>query len=320
LAAILPQTATAVANDNNGSEINHNMARIEIDPGSGFCFGVTTAIHKAEEEIDRAGSLYCLGDIVHNSDEVGRLERKGLKIISHEDIPNLHNVKLLLRAHGEPPSTYQLAKANNIEIIDATCPVVLRLQQRIKASHDVPAEQRPQIVIYGKNGHAEVNGLVGQTDGEAIVVEGPDDLNKINPNLPVALYSQTTKSISGFREIAQMIQAMLRPGVKFESFDTICRRVANRVAQLEIFAREHDVIIFVAGEKSSNGKVLYENCLAVNPSTHLISNPSQIKSEWFTDEDLSVGICGATSTPLWLMEEARLALERLLNHCDEQAN
>ncbi len=300
------------------------MAKIEIDPGSGFCFGVTTAIHKAEEEINRAGSLYCLGDIVHNSDEVGRLERKGLKIISHEDIPNLHNVKLLLRAHGEPPSTYKLAEANNIEIIDATCPVVLRLQQRIKASHDVEADRRPQIVIYGKNGHAEVNGLVGQTNGEAIVVEGPEDLTKINPAKSVALYSQTTKSVSGFREITRMIQAMLNPGVKFESFDTICRRVSNRVAQLEVFAREHDVIIFVAGEKSSNGKVLYGNCLAVNPATHLISNPRQIQSEWFLPseipglkenptKELSVGICGATSTPLWLMEEARQSLENLLN-------
>jgi 4-hydroxy-3-methylbut-2-enyl diphosphate reductase len=294
------------------------MARIEIDPGSGFCFGVTTAIHKAEDEIDRAGSLYCLGDIVHNSDEVGRLERKGLKIISHEDIPHLHNVKLLLRAHGEPPSTYALARANNIEIIDATCPVVLRLQQRIKASHNVLVEKRPQIVIYGKNGHAEVMGLVGQTDGEAIVVEGPSDLYKINPARSVALYSQTTKSITGFREITEMIRDMLHPGVKFESFDTICRRVSNRVTQLEVFAKAHDVIVFVAGEKSSNGKVLYGNCLEVNPSTHLISNPRQICSDWFTNlpkpvDELSVGICGATSTPLWLMEEARQVLENLLN-------
>lgn len=292
------------------------MARIEIDPGSGFCFGVTTAIHKAEEEIDRAGSLYCLGDIVHNSDEVGRLERKGLKIISHPDLTTLHDVKLLLRAHGEPPSTYEMARKNNIEIIDATCPVVLRLQQRIKASYDVAPEDRPQIVIYGKNGHAEVNGLVGQTAGEAIVVEGSGDLNKIDPTRPVVLYSQTTKSVAGFKEIAAMIRDRLSPGVRFESFDTICRRVSNRVDQLQVFARAHDVIVFVAGEKSSNGKVLYGNCLEVNPSTHLISNPAQIDRGWFPVDchDVSVGICGATSTPLWLMEEARQRLERLLDN------
>lgn len=292
------------------------MARIEIDPGSGFCFGVTTAIHKAEEEIDRAGSLYCLGDIVHNSDEVGRLERKGLKIISHPDLTTLHDVKLLLRAHGEPPSTYEMARKNNIEIIDATCPVVLRLQQRIKASYDVAPEDRPQIVIYGKNGHAEVNGLVGQTAGEAIVVEGSGDLDKIDPARPVVLYSQTTKSVAGFKEIAAMIRDRLSPGVRFESFDTICRRVSNRVEQLQVFARAHDVIVFVAGEKSSNGKVLYGNCLEVNPSTHLISNPAQIDRGWFPADchDVSVGICGATSTPLWLMEEARQRLERLLDN------
>lgn len=291
------------------------MAKIEIDPGSGFCFGVTTAIHKAEEEIDRSGSLYCLGDIVHNSDEVGRLERKGLKIIGHADIAGLHGVKLLLRAHGEPPSTYAAAKANSIEIIDATCPVVLRLQQRIKASYEVPAGERPQIVIYGKNGHAEVNGLVGQTNGEAIVVEGPDDIDKIDMSRPVALYSQTTKSVAGFREIAELIRKKLSDGVRFESFDTICRRVSNRVGQLQVFARAHDVIVFVAGEKSSNGKVLYGNCLEVNPQTHLISNPGQIIRGWFPDNasDISVGICGATSTPLWLMEEARQRLEALLN-------
>lgn len=290
------------------------MARIEIDPGSGFCFGVTTAIQKAEEEINRSGTLYCLGDIVHNSDEVGRLEQKGLKIIGHADLNNLHDVKLLLRAHGEPPTTYHAAKTNNIEIIDATCPVVLRLQKRIKASYEVDPASRPQIVIYGKNGHAEVNGLVGQTQGEAIVVESPSDLEKIDPTRAVALYSQTTKSLDGFREIAALIRQRLNPGVSFESFDTICRRVSNRVKQLQIFARAHDVIIFVTGEKSSNGKVLYGNCLDVNSSTHLISNPAQIKREWFPDDttDLSVGICGATSTPLWLMEQARLHLENML--------
>lgn len=293
------------------------MVRIEIDSSSGFCFGVTTAIQKAEEEIARSGSLYCLGDIVHNSDEVARLARKGLRIISHADLERLKDVKVLLRAHGEPPSTYETARKNNIEIIDATCPVVLRLQQRIKNSYDTPAGERPQIVIYGKNGHAEVNGLVGQTAGEAIVVEGPADLGKIDFTRPVALYSQTTKSVSGFREITGLIRQRLADGVRFESFDTICRRVSNRVEQLQDFARTHDVILFVAGEKSSNGKVLYGNCLEVNPDTHFISNPSQILRDWFpaeipADKEFSVGICGATSTPLWLMEEAREYLEKML--------
>lgn len=296
------------------------MIQIEIDSNSGFCFGVTTAIEKAEEQIAHSGGLYCLGDIVHNNDEVARLERKGLKIISHDDLARLHDVNLLLRAHGEPPSTYEAARRNNIRIIDATCPVVLRLQQRIKASYDVPEGARPQIVIYGKIGHAEVNGLVGQTNGEAIVVEGPQDLHKIDPSRPVALYSQTTKSIAGFWEITAAIRAMLHDGVKFESYDTICRRVANRVDQLQEFARRHDVIIFVAGEKSSNGRVLYGNCLEVNPQTHFISNPSQILPEWFDDAqkknpdgELSVGICGATSTPLWLMEDAKTAIANLTN-------
>ena len=193
------------------------MAKIEIDTNSGFCFGVTTAIRKAEEEIARSGGLYCLGDIVHNSDEVARLARKGLKIISHADLGRLHDVKVLLRAHGEPPSTYEIARRNNIEIIDATCPVVLRLQQRIKNSFDVQEDARPQIVIYGKNGHAEVNGLVGQTSGEAIVVEGPGDLGKIDFSRPVALYSQTTKSVAGFREITSLIRDRLAHGIKFSS-------------------------------------------------------------------------------------------------------
>lgn len=292
------------------------MAKIEIDSTSGFCFGVTTAIRKAEEEIARTGSLYCLGDIVHNSDEVGRLERKGLRIIRHSDLDSLHDVTVLLRAHGEPPTTYEAARRNNIEIIDATCPVVLKLQQRIKASYNVPADRRPQIVIYGKIGHAEVNGLVGQTNGEAIVVEGPADLDKIDPSRPVALYSQTTKSVDGFADISGRIRALLAPGVEFNSYDTICRRVSNRVERLQAFARTHRVIIFVAGEKSSNGRVLFGNCLEVNPRTHLISNPSQIRPEWFadeSDEDITVGICGATSTPLWLMEEARQRLEQMLN-------
>ncbi len=277
---------------------------VEIDSDSGFCFGVVTAIRKAEEELEKSGSLYCLGDIVHNSDEVQRLSSKGLKIITHEEMERLHDVKVLLRAHGEPPSTYRMARENNIEIIDATCPVVLRLQQRIKQTFSTPSEERPQIVIYGKNGHAEVNGLVGQTAGEAIVIENTDDLEKIDFTRDVALYSQTTKSLDGFRHIADAIRARLAPHRRLETFDTICRQVANRVEKLQSFARSHDVVLFVAGKKSSNGKVLYANCREVNPNTYLISNADEIDPAWLNGA-ASVGICGATSTPRWLMEEVR---------------
>lgn len=278
--------------------------KVEIDNDSGFCFGVVTAIKKAEEELSETGSLYCLGDIVHNSDEVQRLSDKGLRIITHDDLKRLKNVKVLLRAHGEPPSTYEIARSNNIEIIDATCPVVLRLQQRIKGSFDVDESQRPQIVIYGKKGHAEVNGLVGQTLGKAIVIESIDELDKVDFSRPISLYSQTTKSLTGFQSIIGEIGKRMHPGVKFESFDTICRRVSNRVEKLQRFAESHDLVLFVAGKKSSNGKVLYAHCLEVNPNTRLIANANEIDREWIASAN-SIGICGATSTPRWLMEDVK---------------
>ena len=284
--------------------------RVEIDNDSGFCFGVVTAITKAEEELGKSGSLFCLGDIVHNSDEVQRLAQKGLTVITHADLENLHNVKVLLRAHGEPPTTYDIARRNGVEIIDATCPVVLRLQQRIKQSFGTDGAERPQIVIYGKKGHAEVNGLVGQTCGEAIVVESVDELDKIDFTRPIALYSQTTKSLDGFREVIDRIKERIAPGVKFESFDTICRQVANRVEKIRNFARNHNVVLFVAGKKSSNGKVLYANCLEENPRTYLISNASEIDPAWLDGAD-TVGICGATSTPRWLMELVRDRIEEM---------
>lgn len=277
---------------------------VEIDNDSGFCFGVVTAITKAEEELQRGGTLYCLGDIVHNSDEVQRLSSKGLKIITHSEMATLRGVKVLLRAHGEPPSTYELARRNNIEIIDATCPVVLRLQQRIKKTFSTPSDARPQIVIYGKNGHAEVNGLVGQTAGEAIVIESADDLHKVDFTRDVALYSQTTKSLEGFRDIAEKIRSRLAEGRRLETFDTICRQVANRVEKLQRFARAHSVVLFVAGKKSSNGKVLFAQCRQVNPRTYLISNAAELQPKWLEGAE-SVGICGATSTPRWLMEQVR---------------
>lgn len=279
------------------------MTVIEIDKDSGFCFGVTAAIGKAEEELAKTGSLYCLGDIVHNSDEVERLQSKGLHTITHDRLAELHGVKVLLRAHGEPPSTYELARQNNIEVIDATCPVVLKLQQRIKSTCNRD-DWHPQIVIYGKLGHAEVNGLVGQTGGSAIVVEDVNGLDKIDYSRDIALYSQTTKSLEGFRTIIDEIKRRLHPGVRFESFDTICRRVSNRVEHLKHFASEHEVVLFVAGSKSSNGKILFNHCHDVNCRTHLISNASHLDPSWLKHAK-SIGICGATSTPRWLMEQVR---------------
>lgn len=281
---------------------------VEIDADSGFCFGVTAAIEKAEEELQQGHTLYCLGDIVHNSDEVDRLRRKGLQTISHEEMTGLHDVKVLLRAHGEPPETYELARRNNITIIDATCPVVLKLQQRIKQAYD--SEPRPQIVIYGKLGHAEVNGLVGQTSGNAKVVETEADLHAIDPERPTLLYSQTTKSIQGLKHMSESLAEVMSPGVEFKAFDTICRSVAHRVEKLRRFARQHDVIIFVAGRKSSNGKFLHDECKAENPKTYFISAPHELNGQWLVDAQ-SVGICGATSTPRWLMEEVKRQITEL---------
>ena len=231
--------------------------RIEIDEASGFCNGVVSAIRKAEAELEKSGTLYCLGDIVHNSDEVERLRRKGLITITHEEMGKLHNVKVLLRAHGEPPSTYELARRNNIEIIDATCPVVLHLQKRIKKSHENSIDYDRQIVIYGKRGHAEVNGLVGQTGGDAIVIEDQDGLDALDYSRDITLYSQTTKSLHVLSEIVKEIEHRKLPGTTFKYYDTICRQVANRVTQLRQFASEHEVILFVSGKKSSTGKFLY---------------------------------------------------------------
>lgn len=287
------------------------MATIEIDNKSGFCFGVVTAIKKAEEELEKSGRLYCLGDIVHNSDEVERLRNKGLITITHEEMKQLHNVKVLLRAHGEPPSTYELAQQNNIEIIDATCPVVLQLQRRIKETFN-SATPRPQIVIYGKNGHAEVNGLVGQTNGEAIVVENISQLNKVDLNHDIALYSQTTKSLQGFSEMIQEISTQKSSKSVFKSYDTICRQVANRVEHIRQFASNHQLILFVSGKKSSNGKILYNECRDVNPNTHFISNEVEIEPQWINGVE-SIGICGATSTPRWLMENVKIKLQQLIN-------
>lgn len=279
--------------------------QIEIDDGSGFCFGVTTAIKKAEEELAKGTKLYCLGDIVHNGMECDRLKRLGLITINHDDMAKLHDVKVLLRAHGEPPSTYELAKRNNIEIIDATCPVVLQLQRRIKKQYD--SEPDAQIVIFGKNGHAEVLGLVGQTQQNAIVIEKFDDVTRLDFSRDIYLYSQTTKSLDEFHKIINYIQEHISPTATFRSFDTICRQVANRMPNISQFATRHDLILFVCGRKSSNGKVLFNECKSVNPNSHLIEGPEEIDASWL-EGIKTIGICGATSTPKWLMEKCKECL------------
>ena len=278
------------------------MIQIEIDNGSGFCFGVTTAIKKAEEELRLGASLYCLGDIVHNGMEVERLHEQGLITINHDDLQQLHGAKVLLRAHGEPPSTYQLAQGNNIEIIDATCPVVLQLQRRIKRQYD--SNPDAQIVIFGKNGHAEVLGLVGQTEGHAIVVENLRDVKELDFTRDIYLYSQTTKNLDEFHEIIEFIQGHIAEGATFRSFDTICRQVANRMPAIAAFAERHDLILFVSGRKSSNGRVLFNECLQRNPRSHHIESPTEIEMSWLEGVE-TIGICGATSTPKWLMEQCR---------------
>lgn len=280
--------------------------KVEIDNGSGFCFGVTTAIRKAEEELAKGCKLYCLGDIVHNGMEVERLHEQGLETIDHEQLKSLNNAKVLLRAHGEPPETYEIARQNNIEIIDATCPVVLALQRRIK--HKWSINREAQTVIFGKKGHAEVLGLVGQTHGEAIVVEGLDDVKqKVDLSKDINLYSQTTKNLDEYRHIIDYIQSNIAEGAAFKSYDTICRQVANRMPHIADFAAHHDVILFVSGRKSSNGHALFTRCKEVNVNSHLVERKDEIDFSWF-DEAETVGICGATSTPKWLMEECKDAI------------
>ena len=278
------------------------MIKVEIDEGSGFCFGVVTAIHKAEEELAKGVTLYCLGDIVHNSRDVERLKTMGLITINHEEFKQLHNAKVLLRAHGEPPETYTIARENNIEIIDATCPVVLRLQKRIKQEYQEKDAEEKQIVIYGQNGHAEVLGLVGQTTGKAIVIEKLEEAKELDFSKSIRLYSQTTKSLDEFWEIVDYIKDHISPSATFEYYDTICRQVANRMPNLRTFAASHDLIFFVSGKKSSNGKMLFSECLKVNPNSHLIDNAEEIDDSLFHGIS-SIGVCGATSTPKWLMEQ-----------------
>jgi len=288
------------------------MNKIEIDSKSGFCFGVVNAIKKAEEELAKGNVLYCLGDIVHNNQEVERLEKLGLRTINHEEFARLKNAKVLLRAHGEPPSTYEIAKQNNIEIIDASCPVVLQLQRRIKDKYINEKDNSTQIVIYGKTGHAEVNGLLGQTNSEAIVIEKKEDLDKLDFDRNICLFSQTTKPLDGFQEIVDIINSRISPEARFEYFDTICRQVSNRIPNIKEFALKHDLIFFIAGKKSSNGKVLFSECKKHNPNSYFVSSPDEIDPEVIR-EGLSIGVCGATSTPKWQMEETEKLIAKILS-------
>lgn len=288
---------------------------VTIDPHSGFCFGVVYAIEVAERELSKSSKLYCLGDIVHNNMEVNRLRKMGLVIINHSDLKDLHDCKVLIRAHGEPPETYQVAVANNIELIDASCPIVLHLQNDIRRGFQMMQQISGQIVIYGKEGHAEVNGLKGQTNGTAIVIGDEGDLHKIDFSRPVRLYSQTTKSVEGFQKIVELIRKKMTGAshgekIDFEWNDSICRQVSNRSAQLRSFAARYDAIVFVSGRKSSNGMILYEVCKEVNSRSYLVSGKVDLRAEWFTGLS-DIGICGATSTPMWLMEEIAQAVKHV---------
>ncbi|MDQ3534564.1 MAG: 4-hydroxy-3-methylbut-2-enyl diphosphate reductase [Bacteroidota bacterium] len=289
---------------------------VSIDKNSGYCFGVEFAIQMAEDELNDSSTLYCLGDIVHNDMEVKRLHQKGLRIISKEELKNLRDCKVLIRAHGEPPETYELALQNNIELIDASCPVVLKLQNRVKNAYDKSTEAKGQVVIYGQKGHAEVVGLTGQTNEEAIIVTTEEDLDKIDFSRPVTLFSQTTKSTKGFYHIKALIEQRIElakgkvDDSDLNANDSICRQVSNREPQLTLFSQSNDIIIFVSGKKSSNGKALYNVCLSENSRSYFIENEDELNPEWFKPSD-SVGVCGATSTPMWLMENVAAKIKEI---------
>ncbi|WP_312187423.1 4-hydroxy-3-methylbut-2-enyl diphosphate reductase [Sphingobacterium sp.] len=276
---------------------------VDIDKDSGFCFGVVYAIDMAEEILEEDGYLYCLGDIVHNDEEVARLKAKGLRIIDHSVLPTLSNEKVLIRAHGEAPETYRIALENNITLIDASCPVVLKLQNRIKTSFD----QKERILIFGKHGHAEVIGLQGQTNNEALVFQDISELDQVELPASFTLYSQTTKSVDKFYAIKD---ELIKRGYEVKANDTICRQVSNRYEDLGAFARQYDKIVFVSGKKSSNGKVLFEVCQNANPDSYFISDPAELDAKVFAEND-RIGICGATSTPMWLMKDVKASLEAL---------
>jgi len=288
--------------------------KITIDTYSGFCFGVVYAIEMAESILQKEDKLYCLGDIVHNNKEVERLNNLGLKIIDHNDLKLLKDCKVLIRAHGEPPSTYELALKNNIQLLDASCPVVLKLQHQIKGGYEDIKQIDGQVVIFGKQGHAEVVGLLGQTNNNALVVASIEDLDMIDFNKSIYIYSQTTKSPKAYRDITLEIEKRVKmfgnSNIKYIVNDTLCRQVSGREPQLKKFSNTNDVIIFVSGKKSSNGKMLYKSCKNENPNSYFISDVNELKHDWFLDVD-TVGICGATSTPRWLMEGVEKAIQKM---------
>jgi 4-hydroxy-3-methylbut-2-en-1-yl diphosphate reductase len=288
------------------------MATIEIDKNSGFCMGVVKAIGKAETFLENeGGTLYSLGDIVHNSREVERLESRGMKTIDNADLEGLKNANVLFRAHGEPPLTYEVARKNNINLIDATCPVVLNLQSKIRHKYENRSDPDTQIVLFGKKGHAEVVGLLGQTDDTAIVLEKESDLEMLDFSKPILLFSQTTMSLDGFQKLVKNIRMSMKPGVLFKYYDTICRQVANRLPLIREFAGRHDIVLFVSGAKSSNGKSLFQACSEVNSKTFFVTGPEDLKLEMIAEAE-TIGICGATSTPLWLMKDVKNQAEKIL--------
>ncbi len=288
---------------------------VNIDKHSGFCFGVVYAIEMAENILEKEDVLYCLGDIVHNNKEVERLNDLGLKIINNDDLKKLSNCKVLIRAHGEPPSTYNIALENNIQLLDASCPVVLKLQHQIKEGYEDIKKIDGQVIIFGKEGHAEVTGLLGQTKNDAIIVATVSDLDKIDFSKSIYIYSQTTKSPKSYKVISDIIAERVKladgENVKYIVHDTLCRQVSGREPQLKVFSKENDIIIFVSGQKSSNGKMLYQSCKEENPNSYFISDINEINNEWFLNAS-SVGICGATSTPRWLMEQVQFAIEKIV--------
>ncbi|MGD9991732.1 MAG: 4-hydroxy-3-methylbut-2-enyl diphosphate reductase [Salinivirgaceae bacterium] len=283
---------------------------IEIDGKSGFCFGVRHAIDKAEEQLQKGEKLVTLGDIVHNQKEIERLEAQGMKTLSYPDFETLENKKVLFRAHGEPPESYERAKANNLQVIDGTCPVVLKLQERVRNAWEAMKKVNGQIIIFGKKGHAEVIGLAGQTENQALIISSIDDLSAIDFNRPIELFSQTTSSIHAYQYLIDQIQKKAKAG--FRNNDTICRQVSNREPRLRSFVKNFDVFIFVGGKKSSNAKFLYQICKETNPNAYLISNVDEIDFSWFSNKK-KVGISGATSTPLWLMQQVADFIHQKLN-------
>ena len=284
---------------------------VEIDKKSGFCFGVVKAITKAENELTDSETLYCLGDIVHNGEEVSRLANQGMVTISREEFFTMQNCRVLIRAHGEPPETYEYARQNNIDLVDATCPIVLQLQNKIRASFELQQQQNGQVVIFGKPGHAEVIGLNGQTGNQALIISSLDEVDKIDFTRPISLYSQTTKPLNEFRMLAELVKLRAGDKVPVEIRDTVCRQVSNRGPHLQEFAKRHDVIIFVAGRKSSNGQALFREVSAINPNSHFVASPLDLDTNWFRYAS-SVGICGATSTPMWLMEQVAEGIQKAI--------